>query len=257
MLGCAGGKGSTPSRSQPTRLTVATYNIHHAEGLDKKLDLERVAAVIRSFDADFVALQEVDKGAARSGGVDQAAELARLTKMHVVFGPAMPYQGGHYGDAVLSRRPITSSRVVPLPWKEGGQREPRVAVSATSALPGKAGSVEFISTHWDHTREPSDRQAQAAGVNDAWRDAGEQTILAGDFNCPPGSAPMETLSRDWTLVSGTDPAKPTCCGATPKSKIDHVLVKTSDRWRVVEHRVIDEPVASDHRPVVVKLELSR
>ena len=234
---------------------MATYNIHHAEGTDKKLDLERVARVIRSFDADFVALQEVDKGAKRSGGVDQAAELARLTDMHVVFAAAMPFQGGEYGDAVLARRPITFSRVVPLPWKAGGQREPRVAVSATTALPVGAGTIEFISTHWDHTRDPSDRDAQAEATNDAWRDAGELTILAGDFNCTPDSAPMQALARTWTLVSGTDPAAPTCCGANLRTKIDHVLVKSSDRWRVVEHRVIDEPVASDHRPVLVKLEL--
>lgn len=236
------------------RVTVLTYNIHHAEGLDQRLDLERIAGVIRASGADLVALQEVDKGAKRSGGVDQAAELARLTGMHAVYGPAMPFQGGQYGDAVLSRWPITSSRVVDLPWKEGGQREPRVAVSATTNVPG-AGAVEFISTHWDHTRAPSDREAQAHAVNEAWREAGKRTILAGDFNCEPGSPPMEILSREWTLLSGTGPAAPTCCGETPRKTIDHVLVKAPDRWRVLEHRVMDEPVASDHRPVLVKLEL--
>jgi endonuclease/exonuclease/phosphatase family metal-dependent hydrolase len=239
----------------PTQLTVVTYNIHHAEGTDKKLDLERIAKVIRALEPDFVALQEVDNGTKRANGVDQATELAKLTNMHAFYGPAMPYDGGQYGDAVLSRWPITSSRVVNLPWKKGGQREPRVAVSATTNLPNGGGPIEFISTHWDHTRDPADRDAQAAAVNEAWRDAGIQTILAGDFNCEPGSAPMEMLGRAWTLVSGSDPAQPTCCGEKLRSKIDHVLVKPSDRWRVIEHRVIDEPVASDHRPVLVKLEL--
>lgn len=256
MLGCAGGKERPVSPSEPIRLTVVTYNVHHAEGTDKRLDLERVARVIRSFDADFVALQEVDNGAKRSGGVDQSAELARLTNMHVAYGPSMPFQGGQYGNAVLSRHPITASRVVHLPWKEGGRREPRCAVAARTMLPGKAGvTVEFISTHFDHTREPSDRSAQAEAVNASWKDATLPTILAGDINCEPGSAPMDALGRAWTLVSGTDAAAPTCCGAAPKVKIDHVLVRPSTAWRVIEHRVIDEPVVSDHRPVLVKLEL--
>jgi endonuclease/exonuclease/phosphatase family metal-dependent hydrolase len=258
LLGCAGSKHA--ASSSPTQLTVVTYNIHHAEGVDKKLDLARIANVIRACEPDFVALQEVDKGTKRSGGVDQAAELAKLTNMHVVYGAAMPYDGGQYGDAVLSRRPITSSRIVHLPWKQGGRREPRCAVAATTKLPGKGGAggaIEFISTHWDHTRDPADRDAQARATNDAWRDAGVQTILAGDFNCAPGSAPMETLAREWTLVSGTEPEALTGSGAKPRAKIDHVFVKPSDRWRVIESRVVDELVASDHRPVLVKLELAR
>jgi endonuclease/exonuclease/phosphatase family metal-dependent hydrolase len=253
LLGCAGSKNKSMI-DDPTVLTIVTYNIHHAEGMDKKLDLERVAGVIRALEPDFVALQEVDKGTKRAGGVDQAAELARLTNMHGVFGAAMPYDEGEYGDAVLSRRPILKSRVAPLPWKEGNRREPRCAVAARADIPG-AGTIEFISTHWDHTRDPSDRAAQAEAVNVAWREAGATTILAGDFNCEVGSAPLEVIGREWKLVSGGDPAAPTCCGDNLRVNIDHVFVKPSSRWRVIEHRVIDEPVASDHRPVLVKLEL--
>ena len=253
LLGCAGGK-KTSNDDAPTELTVVTYNIHHAAGMDKRVDLERIAAVIRALDPDFVALQEVDKGTERAHGADQTAELARLTKMHGVFGAAMPYGGGEYGDAVLSRRAILKSRVVPLPWTKGNQREPRCAVSARVDVPG-AGTIEFISTHWDHTRDASDRAAQAEAVNAAWRDAGVNTILAGDFNCVAGSAPLEVIGREWTLVSGGDPATPTCCGNNLRVNIDHVFVKSSPQWRVIEHRVIDEPIASDHRPVLVKLQL--
>jgi endonuclease/exonuclease/phosphatase family metal-dependent hydrolase len=247
LVGCA-------HHARPKSIVVMTYNIHHGEGLDQKVDLERIAAVIRAADPDFVALQEVDQGTKRVAGFDQPAELARLTNMHFVYGTAMPYDGGKYGDAVLARRSIIASRSVALPHTPGPQHEPRVAVSATIALPGNGARVEFISTHWDHTREPSDRLKQAEKVNETWKDAPATTILAGDFNCPPGSPPMQALGRDWTLMSGTVLSEPTCCGNEPRSKIDHVLVKPSPRWRVVEHRVVDEKIASDHRPVVVKLE---
>jgi len=254
LLGC-----STPGKSSaesPQQITVLTYNIHHGAGTDGRLDLPRIAGVIEACEPDFVALQEVDVGTQRSGGVDQPAELARLTNMHAVFGKAMSFQGGQYGDAVLSRQPIVGSRVVALPWTEGNRREPRVAVSARVDVPD-AGTIEFISTHWDHTRDPSDRLVQAEAVDTAWRDAGPATILAGDFNCEIGSEPLAALGGAWTLVSGADPAQPTCCGDKLRAKIDHVFVKSSPQWRVVEARVIDEPVASDHRPVLVKLELLR
>ncbi len=250
LLGCGANRSGGAAQ-----LTVMTYNIHHAAGTDGEVDLERIARVIRAASPDFVALQEVDKQTKRVDGADQAADLARLTGMYPAYGRAMSYDGGQYGNAVLSRYPIRSVRVQSLPWTEGEKREPRCAVAATAALPGKAGAIQFISTHLDHTRESTDRLAQAEMINEAWQDAGERTILAGDINCEPGSPPMEALSREWRLVSGTDPAAPTCCGATPKVKIDHVFVKPSSRWRVIEQRVIDEPVASDHRPVVVKLEL--
>ncbi|MGB7159612.1 MAG: endonuclease/exonuclease/phosphatase family protein [Tepidisphaeraceae bacterium] len=255
MLGCGSSGSTSPTKAPPRELTALTYNIHRGVGTDGKLDLPRIAGVISAEQPDFVALQEVDNGTRRSLGALQAAELAKLTSMHIVFGPAMTFDGGQYGDAVLSRWPIVSSRVEALPWTRGEQHEPRCAVAITAKLPGGAGTIEFISTHFDHTREPSDRLIQAQAVNERWRDAKHPTILAGDFNCEVGSAPMEALAKDWTLVSGDDPAAPTCCGATPKVKIDHVFVKPSERWRVVKARVLDERTASDHRPVRVTLEL--
>src|SRR5690606_2840765 len=81
FVGCA----SAP-RVEEQKITVLTYNIHHGEGMDGKLDLERIANVIRSVNPDLVALQEVDRKTQRSAGVDQAEELARLTGMRHVFG---------------------------------------------------------------------------------------------------------------------------------------------------------------------------
>jgi endonuclease/exonuclease/phosphatase family metal-dependent hydrolase len=181
--------------------------------------------------------------------LDQPAELARMLGMQVIYGPAMEFQGGKYGDAILSKLPAPSAswRVVPLPWREGDRREPRVAVSAVVG-----GRVQFISTHLDHTCEPSDRLAQAQAINRELAGGPVPAILAGDFNCEPGSPPMAELARHWALVSAGDSS----FGADGKGKsIDHILVRPAGRWRVIESRVIDEAVASDHRPVLVRLEL--
>src|SRR3990172_3828554 len=85
--------------AEPLRVRVLTYNIHHGEGTDGRIDLARIAAVIQRLAPDVVALQEVDKLTSRSEGVDQAAELGRLTKLHAAFGKAMDYAGGEYGQA--------------------------------------------------------------------------------------------------------------------------------------------------------------
>ena len=85
---------STSDSAEPTRLRVLSYNIHHAEGVDRKLDVDRIAGVILSIKPDLVALQEVDQKVKRTGSVDQPAVLARLTEMNVVFGANIELQGG-------------------------------------------------------------------------------------------------------------------------------------------------------------------
>ena len=98
----------------PAELRVLTYNIHHGEGVDGKFDLRRIAEVIKSASPDLLALQEVDQGTARASGVDQPAELARLTGMEVVFGRNIEFEGGGYGTALLSRLPVKAHSSVKL-----------------------------------------------------------------------------------------------------------------------------------------------
>ena len=103
----------TPTRD-PRSLRVMTYNIHIGKGMDGKADLARIAGVIKSADVDVVALQEVDVKTRRSGvESDQLKELAKLTGMHGVFAKARDFDGGEYGQAVLSRRPITQNTPTP------------------------------------------------------------------------------------------------------------------------------------------------
>jgi endonuclease/exonuclease/phosphatase family metal-dependent hydrolase len=252
---------ATGEADAPVRLVVMTYNIHHAAGMDGRLDVERIARVIRDARPDLVALQEVDGGTKRADGVMQAQELGRLTEMHHAFGPAMDFGGGKYGNAVLSRFPIERAVVASLPHNPGGQREPRSALGVYLRLPD-GRQIAFGSTHFDHTRDGSDRLEQAKKVNEETRDVEIPAVLGGDFNCEPNSAPMRELAKVWTLASGgatggtaLASTRATFPSTQPRISIDHVLVKPRDRWRVVEATVIDEPVASDHRPVVVTLEL--
>src|SRR5262245_43373982 len=92
----SGGLEPCVAEDLPREIRVLSYNIHHGRGLDDKVDLERIAEVILSVKPDLVAVQEVDQKARRTEGVDQPAELARLTKMEVVFGKNIDFEGGGY-----------------------------------------------------------------------------------------------------------------------------------------------------------------
>lgn len=87
-------------------LRVMTYNIHVGIGMDKKLDLARIAGVINAQHPDLVGLQEADRGVLRTQRIDEIAELAKLTRMDYDFAFNLRYQGGQYGVAILSRFPI-------------------------------------------------------------------------------------------------------------------------------------------------------
>lgn len=226
--------------AEAPRLRVLTYNIHHGEGTDRKFDLERLAKIIKGAEPDVVAVQEVDRKTRRASGVDQAAELGKLTGMHAEFGKAMDYSGGEYGEAILSRHKPTNVQVHALPHGPG--REPRAAIAVTLAARDGLPELNFIGTHLCH-QSNDDRIAQAKKINEAYPpDSTKVSILAGDLNARTDTPPMREFGNQWT---DTMPKR---------NKIDYVLVRPGDPWRVIEAKVIPEPVASDHDPVLVVLE---
>jgi len=242
----------------PQRLVVLSYNIQHGKGMDEKINLERQAAVIRSVSPDLVALQEVDRKVRRSGSVDQAQELARLTGLKMAFGRTMSLEGGDYGIAVLSRVPITTSTTRALPFTKG--REPRVVLIVDLALttpPVEQASSPFslLATHFDFSPDSTDRLAAVSSIAQ-WIAAhpDRPALLAGDLNSTPDSPALKALSEKWQSV-GAGRHLPTSPVGNPTRQIDHILYRPADRWRVVEARVLNEPMASDHRPILAVLEL--
>jgi endonuclease/exonuclease/phosphatase family metal-dependent hydrolase len=244
--GCAGFKSS-----EPVRVAVLTYNIYHGEDANGGSNLDAVAKVINSLEPDLVALQEVDNKTTRAKGLDLTAELSKRTGMEGVFGKAMDYAGGGYGEAVLSRHPIIHTRNNLLPHTPGA--EPRAALEVRIELPG-SGKLAFVGTHLDHQRDQKNRMMQAGRINELYEQSNVPTILVGDLNAAPGSDPINLLGRDWICADPVDP-KPTFPAVGPRRKIDYIMYKPKSRWRVIELRVIDEKVASDHCPVFAVLEL--
>ena len=245
LLGACVGQPPASSAQGGDTIRVLAYNIHHGEGMDSVLDLERIGELIRRVDPDLVALQEVDSVVRRTEGIDQATVLGGLTGMEHRFGHFMPYQGGSYGMAVLSRLPIRSSENVRLPDGD----EPRSALSVTVELP-HTGPLTFVGIHFYRTE--AERMAQAEGLDQHLEGHAEPVILAGDFNSQPGSAVMEYLDRGWTIIDKGEDSD-TYPSFGPEREIDFVLLRPTARFEVLSEELLDEPVISDHRPVVVDL----
>src|ERR1700691_3813721 len=108
---------------------LLTYNVHRCVGTDRRLDVGRVAEVIAAQSPDIVALQEVDVGRARTGGVDQAHRLAQRLGMAFHFNAAFRVEEELYGDAILTTRPERRVKAAAIPTHPRFSRlEPRGAV---------------------------------------------------------------------------------------------------------------------------------
>ena len=251
-LGLACLSGCNSPDVTPVVLRVMSYNIHHAEGLDGKVDLERIANVLRQSNADVIALQEVDKNTERTGGIDMPAELAKRTGMNVVFGANLDnFQGGQYGTAILSRFPIESHENHLLKQtREGEQRGVLQAVLAVNQ-----GQLLFICTHLDHTGDPAERLFSETQFADLFaRHTGLPALLCGDFNDTPASELHKRLSKKWTdawSIAGKSNGF-TMGSANPTRRIDYIWLSSKKNFRV---RWVDVPrsEASDHLPLVAEI----
>ena len=244
-------KKLTTEDDQNLRLRILSYNIHHAEGVDGKLDVPRIAQVILSVEPDLVALQEVDKNTIRTGKVNQDIELSRLTKMNSVFGSNITFQGGQYGNAILSKFPIIKNKNFLLPNVDSGEQ--RGLLQSQIQISNKE-NVLFFSTHLDHRRSDTERLASAKAINQIISlDNKSPAILAGDFNDVPDSPTLKELGKVWLRTNKkilrTIPA------SKPSRQIDYIFVQPKERWKIIESQILDEDIASDHRAIFSIIEL--
>lgn len=248
LTACAATEGREAVEPAAT-LRVVSYNIRHGCGSDDKVDLERTAAALRALAPDLVALQEVDNGVRRSGGVDQAAELGRLLGMHHAFGSFMDYQGGRYGMAFLSRFPILRSHAIRLPPGD----EPRIALRIDVTAPG-VGELTAVNVHFNWVGDDTLRYAQARALAEQLASIGPRYFVLGDFNDEPGSRTLRLFHGLALEIAKPAAARLTYPSPVPVKEIDFVFASPRDGWRVHEVRVVAETLASDHRPVLAVIE---
>ncbi len=230
-------------------MTIVSYNIKHGQNMQGQLKLEDTAKVLKSLEADVIALQEVDNNTFRSAMVNQAEFLGDSLGMYHAFGKAMDLEGGEYGQAILSKYPILESKVHKLP----GDGEPRIALEVI-VEPVKGKRVAFVSVHLSYGSEEN-RQQQTKFLLDVFNEVKHPIVLLGDFNDDLESDSMKLFTEEWYYVAKT--GNPLTRPAdVPEDEIDHFLIKGME-IEGLSCEVIEEKAVSDHRPIRMKLELEK
>lgn len=252
----AAANGTELGRGQAVDVKVMSYNIHHAEGVDGVLDLERIAGIIEDAEADIIGLQEVDNHwSDRSDFQDQAKMLAERLGMFYVYAANLDRdplnEGEHrrqYGTAILSKYPILNSKNYPL--TKIGNTEQRGLLEATINV--KGNHVHFYNTHLALTS--AERTVQIQEIIDIAGESKGPKVILGDLNATPESSEMQPMFTNYLDVFAETPEAYTYPATKPSKRIDYIF--TSDDIKTVETDVINT-LASDHLPLTATIELER
>jgi endonuclease/exonuclease/phosphatase family metal-dependent hydrolase len=240
---------STRLDTAPAKLRVMTYNIEgHATLVRGDEHIRRIAETIRHYQPDVVALNEIHRGTWQARFGSHIDDLERLTGMKLVFAPSFTVFGGDFGNGILSRGDVISTRAIALP----GTGEPRTLLGATIRSGG--GTYEVYVTHttaWAQLNART-RGEQLDCVADAVKGTRYPTIVAGDMNAEPESAELRDFIRGSGLRLVAPKLAPT--HRVMEQALDHIYI--SPEWSV-SSVVVSAAGPSDHRPVIADLRPSR
>lgn len=231
----------TFSAQAQNTLKLMSYNIKNANGMDNVCNFQRIANVINNASPDVVAIQEVDSMTNRSRQKYVLGEIADRTQMHGYFAPAIDYDGGKYGIGLLTKQVPLRLQSLPLP----GREEARTLILAEFA------DYIYCCTHMSLTEE--DRMKSLELVKAFTSSSTKPLFLAGDMNAEPESGFIKELQKDFQILS--NPKQHTFPAPDPKETIDYIatLKQNAKGFAVISAKVINEPMASDHRPILVEL----
>jgi endonuclease/exonuclease/phosphatase family metal-dependent hydrolase len=229
---------------RPADLAIITWNMDAGRG-----DLPRLASDLASGrltgapPLDYVLLlQEAISGV----GVD-AEQVSQERNLDVFVVPVYKVDGRVRGNAIVSSRPLSDTRGIPLPR----ERQPRSA--AVGAITVSSQSLFLVSTHFENRLSwlrggvfsDTARGRQADALLRVLPDG--SGILGGDLNTLLG--PSEPAWRLFAMRfpdTPTDQSHPTF---RERLVLDHLFFDLPDGW-TAERRVVDDRYGSDHHPVL-------
>jgi endonuclease/exonuclease/phosphatase family metal-dependent hydrolase len=234
---------------------VLSWNLHFGFDVRGWSDLEGVARAVEATGADVVGLQEVSRGWYVNGSTDMLAWLQRRLRM-----PYARFAGASdavWGNAVLSRYPISSSEVIRLP--RGGVPLRRNALRVELDL-GAGRHLWVVVTHLHHVEGPDGTRVRLAQLPPllAWVAGRPATVLAGDLNAEPDSAEIGLVRAaglaDAFVAGGGDPAdEPTWPSDRPDRRIDYLWLSGD---LAADGFAAAPGTASDHRGIAVTVRLA-
>ena len=241
---------------EPVVLRLAHYNVGAFNKTDSS-STDVIAAMMSEIEADVVSVNEVDSCTTRTGLADQLADMSeKMGGWGCWYASAMPYRGGAYGIGISydPKFKVIRTDKVALPKLTG--TEPRALAVV------EFEDFVFATCHLDYKTEDS-QLGQIAVINDYmdknYGDGAKPVFLCGDFNCVPGSAPIEEMLKSWKMIS---PAQLTYPAVDSRKCIDYVFVRAGRRKvDVVDAKVYtgfktgDVETASDHLPLYVDVKI--
>ncbi len=231
----------------PRLFTAATYNIHRCYGADGKYEPDRIVQVIRSLKSDIIGLQEVDSRIPAGFGLTQLEYITMFTKYRSLVGPCIRDLYGCYGNALLTRLPITDYRLIDLSVKG---REPRGAIDVD--LDAHGAPLRVIVTHLG--RSYSERGIQAKKLVEHIGKPGDvPVVVMGDFN---EWFPLSGNLRFLYDKMGKAAVRATFPSRLPIFSLDRIWLLHGGKNRDQQvHSNEVSKVASDHLPVVMNFQI--
>jgi endonuclease/exonuclease/phosphatase family metal-dependent hydrolase len=233
---------------------VVTYNVHKCRGLDRRVRPARIVDVLQQIDADVIALQEVVSIEEKTPEENQARFIAESLGLDYRLGETRKHKGGAYGNLVLSRMPIISTRNYDL--SQPG-REARGCLRVDLEV-REGMTLHFYNIHLGTAYLERRRQARQLLDGDILSGHGGSRIVLGDFNEWTRGLTTKLLSRHFECVIarfhlGRARTYP---GVMPFLHLDHVYFDRSLKLKgAALHRSRTALIASDHLPIVADFRL--
>lgn len=234
----------------PKQLKVLTFNIHHGVGMDGRLDIERIARILKESQADIIGLNEVDCFfSKRSCYLNQVKYLADSLQMYFAFGPAISLKNRkstrlrQFGNTLLSRYPIFQQKNHRL---VGGLIEGRALLETTIRIHDR--SLQVFITHL--SLNPYLHRKQISYIFKQLSNTLHPAILLGDLNMKPGSRAWHQINRVFKDVCPTPLL--TFPSHYPMVQLDYIFISPSLQATSVQ-TINHEARASDHLPLFATL----
>lgn len=222
-------------------LRYMSYNVRNGSGMDDSTSYTRTASVIKQWNPDVVAIQELDSVTERSKQKYVLGELAELTGMHATYAAAIDYSGGKYGIDILSKEKPMQIHRYALPGRE----------EARTLLVAEFKDYVCCCTHLSLVED--DRMLSFPIIQEALSLFKKPVFIAGDWNATPESDFIKRMDDKFIFM--TDTTRFTFPADTPNCTLDYIALGKNVQVRIIEKEteVIDAPAESDHRPVTATI----
>jgi hypothetical protein len=252
-LGNTGYVSKTITVLEDTGMLIKVMVCCAKPGTFNEASYQQMADIINTYKPDLVLMRQVDSSTSRSLDIDVPAYVASRTGMYHYFGKAFDYKGGGYGNALLSRFPITDSATISLPPDPALGGEMRSLPVITVQLNDKQKhKLVFAGTELDASKEDS-RVYQVNSILAHLGGSSYPVILGGDFNDNPGSNVFNLLESKFSLGCTAEGCPVNNPKVNPTKTYAYVFYSSPDNLILSRTSTVNESISKYYLPIMVEV----